>query len=117
MSKNIDEVIEENNKLKERVNELEELLKRKSGSNSRAYDEIRAMIISKVSKEVDIPDSLEEWQKKDDRKRAEKQIMSDLKWDLRIRRVTDFRDEHIQPAKEYIEKYILPDELKKSRWI
>lgn len=110
------ELIAENGKLKERIQELELLLKRKSSGSSRAYDEIRAMIIKKVDKEVDIPDYLEEWQKKDDKQRAERQIMSDLKWDLRIRRIQDFRDEHIQPAKEYIENYVLSDELKKSRW-
>ena len=110
------ELIAENGKLKERIKELEELLKRKSGSSSRAYDEIRAMIINKVSKEVDIPNNLQDWQKKDLRSRAERQIMSDVKWDLRVRRITDFRDEHIEPAKEYIDKYIIPKELKKNRW-
>ena len=110
------ELIEENRKLKERVSELEELLKRKSGSSARAYDEIRGMIITKVRNEVEI--DIVDGQEKDwTRKRAEKQIMSDLKWDLRIRRVEDFRDEHIEPAKEYVEKYVLPEELKKSRWV
>ena len=111
----MESVIEENIKLKKRVEELEELLKRKSGSNSRAYDEIRAMIISKVKQEVeiDIVDGIERnWT----RKIAEKRIMSDLKWDLRIRRVTDFRDENIQEAKKYLEEYKIPEELKKSKW-
>ncbi len=112
----MEEILEENEKLKERIQELELLLKRKSGSNTRAYDEIRTMIISKVNKEVIIPENLEEWQKRDDKSRAERQIMSDLKWDLRIRRIQDFRDEHIEQAKEYINKYILSEELKKSRW-
>lgn len=120
----MEEIIEENKKLTERVKmltekvkELELLLQRKSSGSSRAYDEIRAMIIKKVDKEVEIPDYLEGWQKKDTRQRAERQIMSDLKWDLRIRRIQDFRDEHIVQAKEYIENYILPEELKKSKWI
>lgn len=112
-----EELIAENGKLKERIKELENLLQRKSGSNSRAYDEIRAMIINKVNKEVEIPNSLLDWQKKDDRSRAERQIMSDLKWDLRVRRIQDFRDEHIEQAKEYINNYVLSDELKKSKWI
>lgn len=111
------EILDENSKLKERIQELELLLKRKSNGSSKAYDEIRAMIINKVNKEVDIPENLEEWQKKDTRQKAERQIMSDLKWDLRIRRIQDFRDENIQQAKEYIENYILPEELKKSRWV
>ena len=113
----MEEIIKENEQLKERIKELELLLQRKSSGSSRAYDEIRAMIINKVNKEVDIPECLEEWQKKDTRQRAERQIMSDLKWDLRIRRIQDFRDVDIEPAKEYIEKYILPEELKKSRWV
>ncbi len=112
----MEEIIERNKKLEERVKELEELLKRKNSGSSRAYDEIRAMIISKVNKEVDMPDTLKEWQKKDLRSRAERQIMSDLKWDLRVRRIQDFRDEHIEPAKEYVDKYIIPEELKKNRW-
>lgn len=114
---NMQEVLDENYKLKERVKELELLLKRKSNGSSRAYDEIRAMIITKVDKEMEHQEGLLDWQKKDDRSRAERQIMSDLKWDLRIRRIQDFRDEHIEKAKEYIEEYILPEELKKSRWI
>lgn len=112
-----EEILAENCKLKERIKELENLLQRKSGSNSRAYDEIRAMIINKVNKEVEIPDSLLDWQKKDDRSRAERQIMSDLKWDLRVRRIQDFRDEHIEQAREYVDNYVLSEELKKSRWI
>lgn len=112
----MEEIIEENKRLTERVKELELLLQRKSSGSSRAYDEIRAMIIKKVDKEVEIPDSLEGWQKKDTRQKAERQIMSDLKWDLRVRKIQDFRDEHIAQAKEYIENYILPEELKKSKW-
>lgn len=112
-----EEIKAENEKLKERIKELENLLQRKSGSSNRAYDEIRAMIISKASKEVNSPDNLEEWKKKDDRQRAERQIMADLKWDLRIRRIQDFRDEHIELAREYISNYVLSDELKKSRWV
>lgn len=113
----IEELEKENKELRGRIKQLEELLKRKSGSSCRAYDQIRAMIIAKVENDVNIPEYLEEWQKKDDRNRAERQIMSDLKWDLRVRRITDFRDEHIEPAKEYIQNYILPEELKKSRWV
>lgn len=111
------ELMAENGKLKERIKELELLLQRKSSSSSKAYDEIRAMIIKKVDKEVQLPEYLEDWQKKDTRQKAERQIMSDLKWDLRIRRIQDFKDENIEPAREYIEKYILSEDLKKSRWV
>lgn len=109
------ELMAENVKLKERIQELELLLQRKGSSSSRAYDEIRAMIIGKVDKEVEI-DNVNGQEKRWTRQKAEKQIMSDLKWDLRIRRVSDFRDENIEPAREYLKNYIIPEELKKSRW-
>lgn len=112
----MEEILEENKKLKERVEFLERLLNRKSSGHTGAYNSIRELIIAKVEKEVDIPEYLEDWQKKDTRQRAERQIMSDLKWDLRVRRIEDFRSEHIKPAKEYIEKYELAEDLKKSRW-
>lgn len=115
MSEN--ELLEENKQLKERVAFLESIVNRGSSGNTSAYNAIRLMIIEKVNKEVDLPDTLEGWQIKDTRSRAERQIMSDLKWNLRVRRISDFRSEHIEPAKEYIEKYILPEELKKSRWV
>ena len=111
----MEDIIKENENLKERIQELENLLKRKNGSNSRAYDEIRAMIITKVDKEVEI-DVVDRQERRWTRQRAEKQIMSDLKWDLRIRKITDFRDENIEQAREYLNTYIIPDELKKSRW-
>lgn len=115
MSEN--ELLEENKQLKERIAFLESVMNRGSSGNTSAYNAIRLMIIEKVNKEVDIPETLEGWQKKDTRSRAERQIMSDLKWDLRVRNVSDFRSEHIEPAKKYIEKYILPEDLKKSRWV
>ena len=30
--------------------------------------------------------------------------------------MADFRDEHIEQAREYLKKYEIPEELKKSRW-
>lgn len=110
------ELIEENKKLKERVAFLESVVNRGNSGNTSAYNAIRLMIIEKVDKEVEIPDNLLDWQKKDTRQVAERKIMSDLKWDLRVRTISDFRAEHIQPAKEYIKNYILSNELKKSRW-
>ena len=111
------ELIEENKKLKERIVFLEKTLSRGNTGNTSAYNAIRLMIMEKVEKEVDIPDTLLDWQKKDTRAKAERQIMADLKWDLRVRTISDFRVEHIEPAKEYINNYILSDDLKKSRWI
>ncbi len=107
---------EENKKLKERIAFLESIVNRGSSGNTSAYNAIRLMIIEKVEKEVEQLESLEEWQNKDTRQRAERQIMRDLKWDLRVRNISDFRSEHIEPAREYITKYILPEELKKPRW-
>lgn len=106
----------ENEELKERIAFLEKTLARgKSGSTS-AYNQIRTMIIEKVEKEVE-QDTLDNgntynWT----RKRAEKKIMSDLKWDLHIRTIADFSSEHIKQAEEYIKNYVLEDEYKKSRW-
>ncbi len=112
----MEEILEENKKLKERIKTLETLLNRKNAGHASAYNAIREMIIEKVRQEVSTPDYLLDWQKKDTLQRAERQIMSDLKWDLRVRRIEDFRSEHIEPAKEYIEKYELTEDLKKSRW-
>lgn len=96
----MEEIIEENKKLEERVEFLERLLNRKNSGHSSAYNAIREMIIQKVEKEVSIPEYLEDWQKKETRQRDERQIMSDLKWEIRVRRIEDFRSEHIEPAKE-----------------
>ncbi len=109
-------LIEENRQLKERIKELENLLQRKSSSNSRIYDEIRVMIINKVSKEVNVENLEKDWMKKSTLQRAERQIMKDLKWDLRVRTIKDFTSEHIEQAREYISNYILDEDLKKSRW-
>ena len=98
----MEDLLEENKKLKEKVAELEAIINRGSSGNTGAYSIIRGMIIQKVEKEVNIPEHLESWQKKDTRQRAERQIMRDLKWDLRVRNIADFRSEHIEKAREYI---------------
>lgn len=110
------EMLNKIKELEERNRFLESIVNRGSSGNTSAYNAIRLMIIEKVDKEVYIPETLLDWQKKDTKSRAERKIMSDLKWDLRVRNISDFRSEHIQPAKEYIANYILPEELKKSRW-
>lgn len=111
------ELIEENKQLKERVKFLEGILNRGNAGNTSAYNAIRLMIMEKVQKEIEQSEGLKDWQKKDDRQRAERQIMSDLKWDLRVRTISDFRAEHIEKAKEYINNYVLTEELRKSRWV
>lgn len=112
----MEKLLEENQKLKERVAFLESILNRGNSGNTNAYHAIRLMIIEKVQKEVDVPEYLADWQKKDTRSRAERQIMRDLKWDLRVRTIADFKSEHTRKAKEYINNYVLPEDLKKSRW-
>lgn len=112
----MEELQDENKRLKEKIAELEAIINRGSSGSTGAYSIIRGMIIQKVENEVEIPEKLETWQKKDVRQRAERQIMRDLKWDLRVRNIADFRPEHIEKAKEYIERYILSEDLKKSRW-
>ena len=109
--------------LQKRIEELEkenktlrEMLNRGSARNTSAYNAIREMIIQKVQEEVDVSNLKEDWMVKDTRQKAERQMMSDLKWDIRVRNISDFRAEHIEPAREYIKNYILAEDLKKSRW-
>jgi len=113
----MEELIKENQELKERVAFLENVINKGSSGNTSAYNAIRLMIIEKVQKEVEQPKDLKDWQNKDTRQRAERKIMSDLKWDLRVRNISDFRSEHIELAREYINNYILSEDLKKSRWV
>ena len=111
----IKELSEENQKLKERVVFLERTLSRGKSGNTSAYNQIRTMIVQKVEKEVEI--DIVSGQERDwTRKVAEKKIMSDLKWDLRVRVIADFSMEHVKLAEEYLNNYILPEEYKKSRW-
>ncbi len=98
------ELIEENKRLKERIQYLENIISRGNTGNSSAYSAIRGMIINKVAKEVDVS-KFEEWQRKHKREVIERQIMRDLKWDLRVRNISDFRAEHVKQAEEYINNY------------
>ena len=107
-----EELLEENKKLKERIQYLENILNRGNTGNSSAYNAIRGMIINKVAKEVDVS-QYEGWQRKHKREVIERQIMRDLKWDLHVRNISDFRAEHVKQAEEYINSYIIPEELKK----
>ena len=111
----MEELLEENKKLKERISFLEGVIARGNTGNTSAYNAIRLLIREKVKKEVEIPEHLEKWQKDDTIQKAERKIMSDLKWDLRVRVISDFKSEHVEPAKEYI-NYVLAEEYKKSRW-
>ena len=103
---------QENEELKQRVITLETMIKRGSSGNTSAYTQVRAMIVEKVRNEV--PEDINDWRGKDHKRiKAERKVMDDLKWDLRIRTIADFRTEHIEPAKEYIEKYKI-DEFYKN---
>lgn len=110
-----EELMEENKQLRERIAFLERTIARGNTGNANAYNAIRLMITEKADKEVDI-DLVNGEEKRWTRQRAERQIMRDLKWDLRVRTISDFKAEHIEPAKEYIQNYVLPENLKKSRW-
>jgi len=97
----MEEIIEENKKLKERIKYLENIINR---GNSGAYDTIRGMIINKVDKEIDFT-QYEEWQRKGRRRRFERKLMDDLLWEIRVRTVKLLSEEHIKLAEEYIKNY------------
>lgn len=112
----MEELIEENAKLKEKIKELESIINSNNSRYSNAYNIIRGMIVNKVEKEVDLDGITVAWERKSTRQRAERRIMSDLKWNLRVRTISEFNSEHIEKAKEYIDNYVIPEELKMSRW-
>ena len=99
------ELKEENKQLKERIKYLEGILNRGNAGNTSAYNAIRLMIIEKVQKEVELPKELEDWKKESYIQAKERQLMSDLKWEIRVRRTSEFRTEHIKQAEEYIQDY------------
>ena len=102
MSEN--ELLEENKKLKERIEYLENIINRGNSGNCGAYNNIRGMIINKVQQEIDLS-KYEEWQRKHKRQQFERQIMRDLLWEIRVRRVTELRPEHIKQAEKFIQYY------------
>lgn len=101
------ELLEENKKLKERIEFLEKVINRGSRGNTSAYNAIRTMIVEKVEKEYDLTQfgDLKDWQIKNKKEVKERNIMSDLKWDIRVRNISDFRAEHVEQAKKYLENY------------
>lgn len=103
----IAELRKENERLRERIVFLESIVNKGSTGNISAYSAIRMMIVEKVNKEYDLTqfNNFEDWQIKHKRQVKERNIMSDLKWDLKVRRIADFREEHIEKAKQYLENY------------
>ena len=63
------------------------------------------MIIEKVKKDIDLS-KFEDWQRKHKRQQFERQVMRDLLWEIRVRRVTELKTEHIKQAEEFIKNYI-----------
>lgn len=100
----VEKLERENQELKERIEFLEKIISKGNAGNSSAYSAIRLAIVEKVDKEFDVT-KFEDWQRKWEIQKAQRQIMRDLKWDMHIRQISDFRQEHIEPAKEYIANY------------
>ncbi len=99
-----EELERENQELKERIEFLEKIINKGNAGNSSAYNAIRLAIVEKVDKEFDVT-KFEDWQRKWEIQKVQRQIMRDLKWDMHIRQISDFRQEHIEKAKEYIANY------------
>ena len=99
-----EELMQENADLRERIRILENIINRGNRTNANAYSVIRGMIIEKVEKEVDL-NVYEDWTRKQKRQQFERQLMQDLLWEIRVRRVAELRNEHIKQAEEFINKY------------
>lgn len=100
----MEEILAENKQLKERIKYLENIISRGNSGNYGVYNTIRGMIINKVQSEIDLT-KFEEWARKHKRQQFERQLMRDLLWEIRVRRVTELRIEHIEPAEQYIKNY------------
>lgn len=96
----MEKILEENRRLKEENEMLKRTLERKltSGSMS-AYETIRSMIFDFVNKEVEKTTNGKQ------RSNLRRKIIDDMKWDLRVRTINDFKVEDISRAKEYLENY------------
>lgn len=107
----IKELKEENKRLKEENEELKRLMKSKIIAGSMTpYQIIASTISNKVYDEV-----------KGSFKQATKQsikrkIMDDLKWELHVRYANDFKEEHIESAKAFIDNYKIDDFYKKEEY-
>lgn len=111
--KNLEEMNKE--ELIERIKFLENQATKSGKVSDRVYKQIGLMVAEKVEKEIpkdEIEGKTYEWT----RERARRELKQDLRWDLRIRNIKDFAEEHLKPAEEYIKNYVFSDDLKKSRW-
>lgn len=105
-----EELERENKELKERIEFLEKVIKKGNTGNSSAYTMIRLAIVEKVDKEFDTS-RFDEWKRNIEVSKLQRQIMRDLKWELRVRQISDFRLDHVEAAKEYIKNYKI-----ENRW-
>ncbi len=102
------EIKEQIRQLEEENKMLKELMKRKVTSGSiTAYETIRSMIFEYVDKEVGQTTNGKQ------RSNLRRKIVDDMKWDLRVRTINDFKVEDITRAKEYLENYKI-DEFYKA---
>ena len=99
------------NKIEELTKEnsfLKNLLERKVSSSSlSAYEVVSRMVANKVYDEVreDVGSHI--------KTSLKRKLMDDLKWDLRVRKATDFTQEHITKVEEYIKNYELDKQYTK----
>ena len=101
----------ENELLLEKIKKLEEenkllrnTIERKITSGSiTAYETIRNMIFEYVDQKVFKTTNGNQ------RSNLRRKIVDDMKWDLRVRTINDFKVEDIPRAKEYLENYKIDD--------
>lgn len=94
------ELINQIEGLKKENEFLKNLLERKVSSSSiSAYEVVSRMVANKVYDEVmeDVGSHI--------KTSLKRKLMDDLKWDLRVRKATDFTQEHIAQVEEYIKNY------------
>lgn len=95
-----EEMLEKIKKLEEENKILKKTIERKVTSGSiTAYETIRSMIFEYVNKEVG------QITNGNQRSNLRRKIVDDMKWDLRVRTINDFKIEDISRAKEYLENY------------
>ena len=105
----IKELEDQNDRLIEERNELKSLMATKITAGSMTpYQIITSTISNKVYNEVD------EKYGRMTKQSLKRKIMDDLKWELRVRYANDFKEEHIEPAKQYIDNYKIEDYYKKK---
>ena len=98
------EMLDKIKELEERNQFLENIVSRGNAGYYGAYNTIRGMIINKVKNEVIVPEE-QKWRERNYIGQKERQIMRDLLWNIRVRRVTELRTEHIKQAEEFVNDY------------